>query len=223
MARRTLLVDPRVNVEQKALLQVKGEDGSGYLRRMKEQLSESGRSESDPTTVPASPGGPGGKERRRSPRFRCSGSAEFRAEGSDVRMWGTLSDVSLHGCYIEMNNTFPVDTRVSLVLEAMGVRVQAQAVVRVSYPFLGMGMCFTEVEFGQQSQLEQLLAAVAGANARPDPGLMTEPNSSPSLESADAKAVLDEIVRFFSKNSLLSRKEFYDLAKQNRRAEDESS
>jgi hypothetical protein len=112
-------------------------------------------------------------------------------------MWGKLSDVSLHGCYIEMNNTFPVDTRVSLVLEAM--RVQVQAVVRVSYPFLGMGMCLTEVEFGRQSQLEQLLAAVAGANARPDPSLMAQPDSSPSIESADAKALLDEVARFFSK------------------------
>jgi hypothetical protein len=138
-------------------------------------------------------------------------------------MWGTLSDVSLHGCYIAINNTFPVDTRVSLVLEAMGVRVQLQAVVRVSYPFLGMGMCLTEVEFGRQSQLEQLLAAVAGANARPDPSLMAQPDSSPSIESADAKALLDEVARFFSKNSLLSRKEFYELAKQNRRAGEESS
>jgi hypothetical protein len=219
-------VDPRVKAEHNGLFQEKGEDGSRYLRRMKEQSLEANQPESAPATgtgSPVSSGPPGGKERRRSPRFRCSGSAEFRAEGSDIRMWGTLSDVSLHGCYIEMNNTFPVDTRVSLALEAMGVRVQVQAVVRVSYPFLGMGMCFTEVEFGQQSQLEQLLAAVAGANARPDPSLMAQPDSSPSIESADAKALLDEIARFFSKNSLLSRKEFYELAKQNRRASEESS
>ena len=32
-----------------------------------------------------------GRERRRSIRFRRSGSAEFCVEGSDVRMWGTLA------------------------------------------------------------------------------------------------------------------------------------
>ena len=32
------------------------------------------------------------KERRRSPRYHCSGSAEFQAEGSEVRSWGTLTD-----------------------------------------------------------------------------------------------------------------------------------
>jgi len=34
------------------------------------------------------------KERRQSPRLRCSGSVDFRADGSDVRMWGTLTDIS---------------------------------------------------------------------------------------------------------------------------------
>src|SRR5215471_14067187 len=98
-----------------------------------------------------------GKERRSTLRLRCSGSAEFRVEGSEVRMWGTLSDVSVHGCYVEMNNTFPVDTRVNLVLQAMGIRVQMLAVVRVSYPFLGMGLRFSEIDPGQQLQLEQML------------------------------------------------------------------
>ena len=215
-------MDPRVKGEQHGLLSdsQKSDDGASYLRRMKEQSLEPSWPEPAPAAVTASPATgspPGGKERRRSPRLRCSGSAEFRVEGSDIRMWGTLSDVSLRGCYVEMNNTFPVDTRVSLVLEAMGVRAQMQAVVRVSYPFLGMGMSFTEVKLGQQAQLEQLLAAVAGSNALPDPDLTTEADSPLSLESADAKALLDEIARFFSKNSVLSRQEFYELAKQNRR------
>ncbi|HEY6302122.1 MAG TPA: hypothetical protein VIX14_03565, partial [Terriglobales bacterium] len=36
---------------------------------------------------------------------------------------GTLTDVSLHGCYLEMNTTFPVGTKVKLVLKSFGVRV----------------------------------------------------------------------------------------------------
>jgi len=128
-----------------------------------------------------------GKERRSTLRLRCSGSAEFRVEGSEVRIWGTLYDVSLHGCYIEMNNTFPVDTRVNLVLEAMGIRVQMLAVVRVSYPFLGMGLCFSEIDPGQQLQLEQMLAAVSASatTSSPDPSLSPTATSTRSLADVE--------------------------------------
>lgn len=63
---------------------------------------------------------------RQSPRIRCSGSVEFRSEGSDEHLWGTLTDISLHGCYVEMSDTFPVDTNVYLVLKSFGLRIQTQ-------------------------------------------------------------------------------------------------
>ncbi len=212
-------MDPHVRAEQGGLISdsQRSDDSANYLRRMKEQAMET--SQSACAGAPASAAAdnlPAGGERRRSPRFHCSGSAEFHVEGSDVRMWGTLSDISRHGCYVEMTNTFPVDTRVRLVLEAAGVRAQMRAVVRVSYPFLGMGMCFTEVELGQQAQLDKLLAAVAGSNAPPDPALSKEETPVALLESADAKSLLEEIIAFFGKNSLLSRAEFNELVKRHR-------
>ena len=162
---------------------------------------------------------PAGKERRRSPRFRCSGSAEFRVEGTDVRMWGTLSDVSLHGCYVEMNNTFPVDTRVNLLLEVLGVRAQMRAVVRVSYPFLGMGLCFSEIEPGQQVQLEQLLAALSDpvSVAASDCSQPTWETSSQYMADADPQVIFAELAEFFRKNVLLSRDEFHQIARRARR------
>src|SRR5260370_30582850 len=40
-------------------------------------------------------------EQRRSPRYRCQGSAHLREINSGAAMWATFSDISLHGCYVE--------------------------------------------------------------------------------------------------------------------------
>lgn len=205
----------------------KAEEGVDYLRRLKAQPGEDApftpAAPADPS-VPAAEGSPSGKERRRSKRFQCSGSAEFRVEGSEVRMWGTITDISLHGCYVEMNNTFPVDTRVNLLLEVLGIRVRVLATVRVSYPFLGMGMCFAEIEPAQQQQLEQLLTALIRQNSRanPAPAAADSPSDaldglSETLAAADLKAMLDELSQFFRGNHLLSREEFCQIAKRSRR------
>jgi hypothetical protein len=195
------------------------DDGADYLRRMKEQPSDPSTgmvqavsTSSEQSKIPA------GKERRRSPRFRCNGSAEFRVEGSDIRMWGTLSDVSLHGCYVEMTNTFPVDTRVNLVLEALGVRTQMPAVVRVSYPFLGMGLCFSAIESGQQAQLEHLLAALSGSvsGSASDSSRAASKTSHQSLSDADPQVIVADVAEFFGNNLLLSRDEFYQIAQRAR-------
>ncbi len=216
-------MDPNIDTEEPGLSQgrAQAEDGVAYLRRLKGQaadgaadspMGEHGGSDRIAGTSPAV------KERRRSPRFLCSGSVAFQAEGSDVRLWGTLTDVSLHGCYVEMSTTFPVDTKVSLGLESLGIRVQVQAMVRLSYPFLGMGMCFTEIEPGQQTQLEYLLSALAGQRALLN-GSPAEQTGLPEiLASADPWACLDEIAEYLRKNPAISREEFYQIAKRVRRS-----
>ncbi len=158
------------------------------------------------------------KERRQSPRLRCSGSAEFRTEASDVRIWGTVTDVSLHGCYVEMNTTFPIGTKVDLVLKSFGIRIETRGTVRASYPFLGMGICFAEIEPVQQLHLKDLLGALAGRSAVSN-GISAQENSiKDTLATADPKAFLDEITEFFQKNHLLSRNEFHQIAKRARRS-----
>jgi hypothetical protein len=105
---------------------------------------------------------PGGRERRRSPRFVCSGSVELLAEGSRIPLRGTLTDISLHGCYTKMSTTLPVDTNVTLAVDSLGFQFRSQATVRATYPFLGMGICFSNIEPEQQAQLKKLLAVLVG-------------------------------------------------------------
>lgn len=193
-----------------------GEDGVNYLRRLKGEPAEG---------APADAAGNGGggaptdatsfawKELRQSPRLRCSGSVKFRTEGSDVTMWGTLTDISLHGCYVEMHTTFPVDTKVDLVLKSFGIRIQVQGTVRTSYTFLGMGIGFAEIEAGQEMQLKQLLDALTGRSAVSNCESAREDGTKNYMGAVDPKAFLDEVTEFFRKNQLLSREEFHQIAK----------
>jgi PilZ domain len=203
-----------------------GEEGVNYLRRLRGEGVDGG---------PASKMDTGGgkapsagivvdwTERRQSPRLRCSGSVEFRTDGSDVRMWGTLTDVSLHGCYVEMHSTFPADTKIDLVLKSFGIRIEVSGTVRASYPFLGMGIRFTGIAREQQLRLQQLLDALAGQRGvskgiPASPNVVTDGFGSTDLRSTDSRAVLEHLVDFFKKNRTLSRDEFHQIAKQLRRS-----
>lgn len=207
-------MDPNTYIDQPGLNPDKrnSDEGASYLRRLRTDTPGLSPAESAPATAYQ------GHERRRSPRFRCSGSVEFKAEGSEVRMWGTLTDVSLHGCYVEMNTTFPVGTKVNLNLEALGIRVHARGSVRVSYPFLGMGICLTDLEPGQQAQLEKLLAAVVGQNSLPDPALTRENAVHEAVGTAEPVALVEELRRYFFNHPVLSREDFFQLTRRCQRS-----
>jgi hypothetical protein len=128
-------------------------------------------------------------------------------------MWGTLTDISLRGCYVEMSTTFPVDTKVELVLEALGVRFRARGTVRISYPFLGMGILMTEIEPDQKVLLEQLLSALAKSSSSSQPEATPHHSATDLFVGADPIAFLNELKRYFDGKALLSREEFFRVAK----------
>ncbi|MGA9473188.1 MAG: PilZ domain-containing protein [Terriglobales bacterium] len=135
------------------------DSGTAYLRRLKTQ-DQNAAMTSLGSGVAAEVVAPAASDRRIGRRYQCAGSVELRAEGG-VRLWGTLRDISLHGCYVEMATTFPIGRQVNLALESGGVWVRAGATIRTSYPGLGMGMCFAELAATQQLHLKQILAASA--------------------------------------------------------------
>ena len=197
-----------------------GGESVDYLRRLKGAMLEGAPADAVARGggAPAAGDSNAWKERRQSPRLRCSGSAEFRTEASDVRIWGTVTDVSQHGCYVEMNTTFPIDSKVDLVLKSFGIKIEASGTVRASYPFLGMGICFAVIEPVQQMQLKQLLAALAGRSAVPNAMPAAEKTVKDTLASADPKSFVEGITDFFQKNETLSRDEFHQIAKRVRRS-----
>jgi hypothetical protein len=80
-----------------------------------------------------------------------------------------------------------------------------------------MGICFSQIEPGQQLQLEQLLAALSGQSSQSESASAPVVSSTHSLVDVDSKTMLDELTEFFRSNQLLSRKEFYEMAHRARR------
>jgi hypothetical protein len=158
-------MDPNIITEESGVpeeRQLGTATGTAYLRQLRKHATES-------VVLPLETGAAKPAEtvtdRRQSRRHRCAGSVRLRAEGSDARLWGTLKDISLNGCYVEMATTFPVNTQVNLELESAGIRVLAGATVRASYPSLGMGMCFSKFAPAQELRVKEILAASAGKRA----------------------------------------------------------
>jgi len=96
------------------------------------------------------------KERRKHPRYPCSGSASFRTPGGNVELSGKLADVSNGGCYVSTMTPCPVGTRLELVLEVPGVKLLIGGDVTTMHPTVGMGIEFSDLDDSTRDGLEQL-------------------------------------------------------------------
>ena len=122
-----------------------------------------------------------GVEKRRSHRYNCEGNAELREERRDVRTWATFQDVSLHGCYMEVQATYRVGTILQMKLDANGVQVETKGVVRVNYPYLGMGIAFREMSEPSVARLRELLSKISRRTVGTPPGMSSSLASGATL------------------------------------------
>ena len=158
-------------------------------------------------------------EHRRSPRYTCQGSVELRERDSDMRTWAHVTDISLHGCYIEVTATYPVGTQLHLKLDVSGYQIHSDGAVRVTYPLLGMGIAFSAISAENGSRLRQLLYSLA------EPFCIQKPVgnvSRPEIETGaitsvgGPEALLKELVSFFQTRAMMTREEFQFLVRKTR-------
>ena len=151
------------------------------------------------------------KEKRRHPRFKCEGNLELKTDGSTIRTWATFTDISATGCYVEMMTTFPVGTQMELQLGMNGFLVVGKAIVRATYPFLGMGIEFISLPQNSREQLESMVASVTSmSTSRPNPA----PSAIALPPIPQPAAVIDALAHYFSVNRTLSTDEFIRLVKE---------
>jgi len=104
---------------------------------------------------------------------------------------------------------------VNLALELSGMRVELKGEVRVSYPFLGIGVAFREVSPETQKQLQQMVrsllpASHVGVAKVPPVGAVATP-SHPSLPIiVNADAALQSLVEYFENHLDLTREVFVE-------------
>jgi PilZ domain len=153
-------------------------------------------------------------EKRKSQRFRCQGSAQLREISTGVPTWATFTDISLHGCYVEVRSTFRIGADLALTIEVNSYRVECGAVVRVVYPGLGMGIAFTAMSAENRKRLNELLQSLT----HPSFLLGARPASAPASTLvkegpavADPGAALAAISKYFEERQMLGRDEFFRI------------
>ena len=128
------------------------------------------------------------------------------SETDDPPVRCQLTDLSLHGCYVEVASPFPVSTRVTLCLKAAGMEVKPEGVVRVMHAEKGMGLEFTQNSPEQMELIEKFLATLA-QNPDTQPELLVEPEAlesdiAPNTVTASA-AMEDPLIHLFHNHAEL--------------------
>jgi hypothetical protein len=82
------------------------------------------------------------EERRSNPRYPFTATAEVVDMKSRTRMNARTSDLSRHGCYVDTNSPFPLQTKVRIRITNAKKSFETHATVVYSLPNMGMGLAF---------------------------------------------------------------------------------
>jgi hypothetical protein len=104
-----------------------------------------------------------GEERRRTPRYPFIATAEVTDQSSRASISTRVSELSLHGCYLDMPNPLPKDTRINIKIYSEGKFFESSGTIVYSQPNLGVGVTFREIRPQFLSVLKQWLLAAAVA------------------------------------------------------------
>jgi hypothetical protein len=97
------------------------------------------------------------QEKRRGPRYPFIASAELIEERADVRIASRVSELSLHGCYLDMLNPFPTGTLVLVKISAGDAYFEAKSKIVYSQQNMGAGVGFLEIGANSQAVLDRWL------------------------------------------------------------------
>lgn len=99
--------------------------------------------------------------RRRQTRYSCRLGAEVYQQGSSVRNYCHLSDLSPGGCYLEMPLAFAQGTQVEIVVRTYEMKLRLSGHVKASHPGYGMGISFMLTNKEERAGVQQLIDFVA--------------------------------------------------------------
>ena len=104
-----------------------------------------------------------GDERRRTPRYPFIATAEVIAPPATAGVSARVTELSLHGCYIEMTNPLPQGSELTVKIYSEGKFFEASGMVVYSQTGLGFGVGFQNVRPQFLMVLKQWLIAAAVA------------------------------------------------------------
>jgi len=156
-------------------------------------------------------------ERRRFPRYPCTGSAEILQSGKHLGR-GSVKDISRGGCYIETTQPLPCGAEVQLRLNIAGTALYTGAKVVATDPRVGMGMDFMVVPPEQRNKLAQIIENIsvpdlAFAVLQAEHG---EPHTVFRVTPEAAPDILAKIIKRINEKGVLTRQELRDIVKAGR-------
>ena len=107
-------------------------------------------------------------EKRRFVRRQCALPVEFQVQSASYPLKAETSDVSPCGCYVRMLSTFPVGSKVEVVLWAGDSKMSFQATVITADANVGNGIEFTGITKEQAERLQAYLDQVRAPDASSD-------------------------------------------------------
>lgn len=160
-----------------------------------------------------------GTEKRRSPRYNCEGSVRLAEEGCDVYTWAKFTDVSLHGCYVDAQATYPVGTSLNMKMELNDARLETKGIVRVNYPYLGMGIAFVDLSEENRYSLKNLLSTVTFSRAVAPAAASVVSVANPADTIRYSGAFAQALMKYFNHNYILTREDFIKILAKNQDVE----
>jgi hypothetical protein len=109
---------------------------------------------------------PGLVERRAQSRFRCQNKVEIHIDGG-ASYWGTVSDLSLGGCYVEMPIPLSAGTKLKMAIWIDQSKVMAQGEVAHRTPGLGIGIHFKSVADQDLDRIRLFLDQLSPLSRKP--------------------------------------------------------
>lgn len=141
-------------------------------------------------------------ERRRYPRYACSGAVRLHNENTNLPTWARLSDIGLGGCYLELLSPLPLQTPVELAIQADDLEIHGRGVVRTMHPGVGNGVAFTQMKADDWRRLNQLIARLSS------PTPCEQPPPAVPVAEPDLAQPLQVLLELLEKKGVLTRDEF---------------
>jgi hypothetical protein len=99
--------------------------------------------------------------KRAVPRFAFVAEAELAALPGETRLVARVSELSLHGCYVDILNDLPAGTQLRLRIRYGGSTCELDGKVIYTHAGIGMGVAFGEMTAEKRSVLAAWLAELA--------------------------------------------------------------
>jgi PilZ domain len=103
---------------------------------------------------------PGSIEFRKHARFRCQNSVEVHLK-EGASFWGTVTDLSLGGCYVEIPIPLEPGTPLKVGIWLGETKAWAEAQVAHKTPGMGIGLRFIEISDQDLDQIRRYLGGLA--------------------------------------------------------------